>query len=108
MVAKNGDAIVTRVSPRLSQFSENKDVITIENITADQSEPPHHYDLPSELYHSHAGIHRMQWTNVPSTQGSYIPTQSSASSMNGSVSQISRVYDSATELGNVSQLSPVH
>ena len=102
MVAKNGDAIVTKVSPRLSQFSESRDVITIENVIADPSESPHHYDLPSELNHGRAGIHRMQWTDVPSTQGSYIPMQSSASSVSGSVSQISRVYDSATELGTVS------
>lgn len=97
-----GDAIVTRFSPRLSQFSESKDVITIENVIADPSEPPHHYDLPSELNKDRPAIHRMQWTDVPSIQDSYLHMQSSVSSVNGSVSQMSRVYDSATELGTVS------
>ena len=101
MVAK-GDAVVTKFSPRMSQLNENNDVITIENAAADQADAPHHYDLPSELLHDRPGIHRMPWTEVNSIQGSYLPMQSPSSSVSGSVSQISRVYDSAPELGTVS------
>ena len=52
VAAKHGALIVTRFSPQLNQFSESKDVVTIENMIIDQSEPPHQYHLPSDLNHN--------------------------------------------------------
>lgn len=74
-------------------------VITIENMMADPTEfQHHHYDMPSELT-------RGQLTrNVPrsdATRDNYVSMQTASSSVNGSVSQLSKIYDSASELGTV-------
>ena len=100
---KNNGVAVTAFSPRMSNFidpSPDKDIITIENTLADPSESlMHHYDLPSELI-SADNIHRMPWTDMP-RQKNYVNMHTAASSVSGSISQISKTYDSAPELGTV-------
>ena len=80
----------------------DRDIITIENTLADPLESPnHHYDLPSELITADK-IHHMPWSDVP-RQMNYINMQTAASSVSGgSMSQISKTYDSPSELGTVS------
>ena len=96
---------VTAFSSRLSQIvdpNSNNDIITIENTLAEPAESPmHHYDLPSQLISS-TNIHRLPWMDVP--RESYVSMQTVTSSVSGSVSQISKTYDSAPELGTVSQI----
>ena len=107
----NNDAVaVTGFSHRMSPLtitdsSPDRDIITIENTLAEQpveSSPAHHYDLPSELI-SADNIHRMPWTESP-RQKNYINMHTAPSSMSvGSMSQlqISKTYDSPSELGTV-------
>lgn len=103
--SKSGGVAVTGFSHRMSQLtvsSTDRDIITIENTLADPLESPnHHYDLPSELITAD-NIHRMPWTDAP-RQKNYVNMHTAASSVSGgSISQISKTYDSAPELGTVS------
>ena len=105
--SKSDGVAVMAFSHRMSQLqsidsSPERDIITIENTLAEPSESPmHHYDLPSELI-SADNIHRMPWTDV-ARQKNYINMQTAASSVSGgSISQLSKTYDSASELGTVS------
>ena len=107
--SKNDVVAVTGFSHRMSPLtittdsSPDRDIITIENTLAEplESSPAHHYDLPSELI-SADNIHRMPWTESP-RQKNYINMHTAASSMSvGSMSQMSKTYDSASELGTVS------
>lgn len=96
-------AFSPRMSPQFTDPSPDEDIITIENTLAEPLESPmHHYDLPSELI-SADNIHRIPWTEVPRQKKNYINMHTAASSVSGSMSQISKTYDSAPELGTVSR-----
>ena len=102
---KNSDISMMKISPRMSRMlgdnHARQDIITFDNPMADPADFAHHYDLPSELNHgrtTHLGV----LSN--GRKESYVSMQTMASSISGSVSQMSKTYDSAPELGTVSQV----
>lgn len=99
---------MTKFSPRMSHLVESdgsrKNVITLENPMADPADfTSHHYDLPTELIHDHRSANRMNFVNNMS-RDSFTTMNTVTSSMSDSVSQMSKTYDSAPELGTVSPL----